>query len=110
MDAGEGHDPWRCLCSTLPAVPVSAALLTPVRDGSDTLTDVVISAGNHIRPTEWLESPDRQAGQRFFEAARTGAAATGLLSAFRDVLTTGRSLDGLVVDYTEHRGVRAHRP
>jgi hypothetical protein len=75
VDAGEDHDPWRCLCSTLPAIPVSAALLTPLRDDSGTVTDFVISAGNHIRSTEWLESPDRQAGQRFFEVARPGAAA-----------------------------------
>ncbi|MFI6104834.1 PP2C family protein-serine/threonine phosphatase [Streptomyces sp. NPDC051310] len=109
VDAGEDHDPWRCLCSTLPAIPVSAALLTPLRDDSGTVTDFVISAGNHIRSTEWLKSPDQQAGQRFFEVARPGAAATGLLSAFREVLTTGRSLDGLVVDYTEDRYGRLRR-
>ncbi|MEU9007534.1 hypothetical protein AB0D15_37945, partial [Streptomyces sp. NPDC048551] len=30
--AGEEHDPWACLCATLPAIPVSAALLVPVRE------------------------------------------------------------------------------
>ncbi|MFG3496714.1 PP2C family protein-serine/threonine phosphatase [Streptomyces sp. NPDC047886] len=109
VDAGEGHDPWRCLCATLPAIPVSAALLEPVRDRSGHIEDFVIRAGNHIRSAEWLVSPDQQAGQRFFTAARPGAATSGLLAALRNVLATGRSLNGLVVDYTEERYGRLRR-
>ncbi|MET9803089.1 SpoIIE family protein phosphatase [Streptomyces sp. NPDC006368] len=109
VDAGEDHDPMRCVCSTLPAIPVSAALLTPVRDASGEVEDFVIQAGNHIRSAEWLVSPDRQVGQRFFASARPGAVVSGLRSALRDVLVTGRSLNGLVVDYTEERYGRLKR-
>ncbi|MEV3988789.1 PP2C family protein-serine/threonine phosphatase [Streptomyces sp. NPDC049837] len=109
VDAGDGHDPWRCLCATLPAIPVSAALLSPVRDDSGRITDFVIRAGNHIRSAEWLVSPDQQVGQRFFGEARPGAAAGGLLAALREVLATGHALNGLVVDYTEERYGRLRR-
>ncbi|MET9428416.1 PP2C family protein-serine/threonine phosphatase [Streptomyces sp. NPDC003036] len=109
VDADEDHDPWRCLCATLPGIPVSAALLAPVRDDSGAVTDFVIRAGNHIRSVEWLVPPDQQVGQRFFEVARTGAAASGLLSALSEVLETGRALGGLVVDYTEERYGRLRR-
>lgn len=101
-DADEQHDPWTCLCATLPAIPVSAALLTPVRNDSGEITDFIIRAGNHIRSAEWLLSPDQQVGQRFM-TARPGAAAGALLPALSEVLETGRSLNGLVVDYTEER-------
>ncbi|GGT34923.1 PP2C family protein-serine/threonine phosphatase [Streptomyces purpureus] len=104
----EPHDPWACVCAALPAIPVSAALLTPVRDDTDQITDFVIRAGNHIRSAEWLEAPDRQVGQRFL-AARPGAATSGLLAALTEVLQTGRALDGLVVDYTEERHGRLRR-
>ncbi|MEU0737635.1 PP2C family protein-serine/threonine phosphatase [Streptomyces lavendulocolor] len=103
VDADERHDPWTCLCATLPAIPVSAALLAPVRDDSGGVTDFVIRAGNHIRSAEWLVSPDQQVGQRFFAEARPGAAAGGLLAALKEVLDGGRALNGLVVDYTEER-------
>ncbi|MDN3293283.1 PP2C family protein-serine/threonine phosphatase [Streptomyces ficellus] len=109
VDAGEGHDPWRCLCAALPAIPVSAALLTPVRDASGEITDFIIRAGNHIRSVEWLVSPDQQVGQAFFGQARQGAAASGLLAALKKVMATGRSLNGLVVDYTEERYGRLRR-
>ncbi|MFF8844095.1 PP2C family protein-serine/threonine phosphatase [Streptomyces sp. NPDC015127] len=107
-DAGDDHDPWTCVCSTLPAIPVSAALLAPVRDDAGTIVDFVIRAGNHIRSAQWLVSPDEQVGQRFL-AARPGAADSGLLPALSDVLATGRSLGGLVVDYTEQRHGRLRR-
>jgi serine phosphatase RsbU (regulator of sigma subunit) len=109
VDADERHDPWRCLCATLPAIPVSAALLAPVRDDSGGVTDFIIRAGNHIRSAEWLVSPDQQVGQRFFAEARPGAAAGGLLAALKDVLDDGRALNGLVVDYTEERYGRLRR-
>ncbi|QGV82228.1 PP2C family protein-serine/threonine phosphatase [Streptomyces ficellus] len=109
VDAAEGHDASRCLCAALPAVPVSAALLSPVRDDSGEITDFVIRAGNHIRSAEWLVSPDQQAGQLFFAEARPGAAAGGLLAALKDVLATGHALNGLVVDYTEERYGRLRR-
>lgn len=105
---GEDHDPWSCVCAALPAIPVSAALLTPVRDDHGGIVDFVIRAGNHIRSVEWLEAPGHQVGRRFMEA-RPGAAASGLLGALADVLTSGRPMDGLVVDYTEERLGRLHR-
>ncbi|MEE1753190.1 PP2C family protein-serine/threonine phosphatase [Streptomyces sp. SP18CS02] len=108
VGAGEGHDPLGCVCATLPAIPVSAALLAPVRDDAGGITDFVIRAGNHVRSADWLVAPDQQVGRRFLEA-RPGAAATGLLPALADVLATGRSLDGLVVDYTEERHGRLKR-
>ncbi|WP_336320406.1 PP2C family protein-serine/threonine phosphatase [Streptomyces lavendofoliae] len=108
-DADEQHDPWTCLCATLPAIPVSAALLSPVRDDSGGITDFVIRAGNHIRSAEWLVSPDQQVGQRFFTEARPGAAAGGLLAALKDVLADGLPLNGMVVDYTEERCGRLRR-
>lgn len=98
--AGGDHDPWACLCATLPAVPVSAALLAPVRDAEGRVTDFVIRAGNHVRCADWLPSPDEQVGQRLGEA-RPGLAAGGLLDALRGVLETGRVVKGLVVDCTE---------
>ncbi|QGZ47473.1 SpoIIE family protein phosphatase [Streptomyces sp. QHH-9511] len=107
-DDEDNRDPWSCVCAALPAVPVSAALLTPLRDDNGEVVDFVIRAGNHIRSVEWLEAPGRQAGQRFMEA-RPGAAASGLLAALADVLATGRPMDGLVVDYTEERLGRLHR-
>ncbi|GGU38650.1 PP2C family protein-serine/threonine phosphatase [Streptomyces lavendofoliae] len=108
-DAGGQHDPWTCLCATLPAIPVSAALLSPVRDDSGGITDFVIRAGNHIRSAEWLVPPDQQVGQRFFAEARPGAAAGGLLAALKDVLADGLALNGMVVDYTEERYGRLRR-
>lgn len=103
-----GHDPWSCVYSSLSAVPVSAALLEPVRDDSGEITDFVIRAGNHVRSAQWLEEPDGQVGQRFLEA-RPGAAASGLLAALIAVFTSGRALDGLTVDYTEERHGRLRR-
>ncbi|MEU6487433.1 PP2C family protein-serine/threonine phosphatase [Streptomyces sp. NPDC046887] len=108
-DAGEGHDPWHCLCAALPAVPMSAALLAPVRDGSGEIVDFVIRAGNHVRSADWLMPPDQQVGRPFFAEARPGARASGLLSALRQVLATGRALGGMVVDYTEERYGRLRR-
>ncbi|MFF8830977.1 PP2C family protein-serine/threonine phosphatase [Streptomyces sp. NPDC015131] len=109
VDPGEGHDPRTCLCATLPAIPVSAALLEPERNDTGAVTDFRITAGNHIRSAEWLVSPDQQAGQLFFAEARPGAAAGGLLDALRDVVETGLPLNGLVVDYTEERYGRLRR-
>ncbi|MFE5769445.1 hypothetical protein ACFQ7O_13930 [Streptomyces sp. NPDC056485] len=43
--AGDGHDPWGCVCATLPAIPVSAALLVPVRDESGRTGDFTVRAG-----------------------------------------------------------------
>ncbi|PRH77436.1 serine/threonine-protein phosphatase [Streptomyces solincola] len=108
-DAGADHDKWRCLCAALPAVPLSAALLTPVRDGDGEVTDFTIRAGNHVRSAEWLSPPDHQVGQPFFAEARPGARSSGLLAALRQVLVTGRALNGLVVDYTEERYGRLRR-
>ncbi|WP_175411021.1 hypothetical protein [Streptomyces sp. TRM64462] len=108
VGAGAAHDPWRCLCATLPAIPASAALLEPVRDESGAITDFLIRAGNHVRSSEWLVPPDEQVGRRYL-AARPGAAAGGLLDALTEVLETGRALNGLVVDYTEERFGRLRR-
>ncbi|MGW7432294.1 PP2C family protein-serine/threonine phosphatase [Streptomyces sp. NPDC054861] len=104
----EEHDPWSCICATLPAIPVSAALLAPVRDDDGGVVDFVIRAGNHIRSAEWLEAPAHQVGQRFMEA-RPGAAASGLLAALSETLTTGIPMESVVVDYTEERLGRLHR-
>ncbi|MFF3215526.1 hypothetical protein ACFYYB_33455 [Streptomyces sp. NPDC002886] len=46
-DGPEGHDPWACVCATLPAIPVSAALLVPVRDAAGRTVDFTVRAGNH---------------------------------------------------------------
>ncbi|MBM9623278.1 PP2C family protein-serine/threonine phosphatase [Streptomyces zhihengii] len=101
-DGGEDHDPWACLCATLPAVPVSAALLSPVRGPDGGIADFLIRAGNHVRSAEWLPSPDQQVG-RLFTEARPGVAAGGLIAALAEVVETGRALTGRVVDYTEER-------
>lgn len=101
-DTGEGHDPWACLCATLPAVPVSAALLSPVRDADGRITDFLVRAGNHVRSVDWLPSPDQQTGSLFTEA-RPGVASCGLIDALREVVETGRALTGRVVDHTEER-------
>ncbi|MGW7054314.1 PP2C family protein-serine/threonine phosphatase [Streptomyces sp. NPDC054887] len=108
QDGTPGQDPWACLCSSMSAIPVSAALLDPVFDESGEITDFVIRAGNHVRSSEWLEAPDTQVGQRFLEA-RPGAAASGLLSALAAVFKSGRALNGLTVDYTEERHGRLRR-
>ncbi|GGX14138.1 hypothetical protein [Streptomyces chryseus] len=107
-DGSPGDDPWACLCSSMSAIPVSAALLDPVLDESGGITDFVIRAGNHVRSAEWLEAPDTQVGQRFLEA-RPGAATSGLLAALTSVFTSGRALNGLTVDYTEERHGRLRR-
>ncbi|WP_455351720.1 PP2C family protein-serine/threonine phosphatase [Streptomyces sp. SYSU K217416] len=107
-DAAPGHDPWACLCATLPAIPVSAALLTPVRDDDGDTVDFVIRAGNHVRSAQWLDPPDRLVGRRLL-AVRPGADSSGLLDAFTEVLRTGRALKSLTVDYTEQREGRLHR-
>ncbi|MFF5703809.1 SpoIIE family protein phosphatase [Streptomyces sp. NPDC012794] len=107
-DAGQEHDPWACVCATLPAIPVSAALLAPVEDADGRTADFVVRAGNHVRSAEWLDPPDRQVGSRLL-AARPGAEAGGLLAALTDVLRTGRALKAHPVDYTEWRGGRLHR-
>ncbi|MET7758126.1 SpoIIE family protein phosphatase [Streptomyces sp. NPDC005389] len=96
------------VCSVLAAIPASAVLLEAVQDETGTVLDFRIVAGNRVRSADWLEAPDHQVGQRFLEA-RPGAAASGLLTALADVVTTGKPLDGLVVDYTEQRLGRIHR-
>ncbi|WP_418959986.1 PP2C family protein-serine/threonine phosphatase [Streptomyces tritici] len=104
------HDPGvKGLCAALSAVPASAALLEAVRDeGSGAVRDFRIVAGNRVRSAEWLEAPDRQVGQGFLEA-RPGAAQSGLFAALAELYTTGGSLEGRVVDYTEQRLGRLHR-
>ncbi|OEJ30867.1 PP2C family protein-serine/threonine phosphatase [Streptomyces subrutilus] len=104
----EGHDPWACVCATLPAIPVSAALLVPVRDGDGRTVDFTVRAGNHVRPARWLDSPDRHVGSRLGDV-QPGAAASGLVDALAEVLRTGRALKALAVDYTEQRGDGLHR-
>ncbi|MFD9568662.1 PP2C family protein-serine/threonine phosphatase [Streptomyces sp. NPDC059982] len=107
--AGEEHDPWACLCATLPAIPVSAALLVPVReDGTGRTVDFTVRAGNHVRAADWLEAPDRHAGRRLLEV-QPGAAAGGLIDALSGVLDSGRALKAYAVDYTEHRMDGLHR-
>ncbi|GAA3387075.1 PP2C family protein-serine/threonine phosphatase [Streptomyces roseoviridis] len=110
----------RCLCSThdpdtlgtcaaLSAIPASAALLEPIReDGTGTVRDYLIVAGNRTRSADWLESPDQQVGQRFLEA-RPGAASSGLLASLVEVTGGGGPMEGRVVDYTEQRLGRLHR-
>ncbi|MFF6776578.1 PP2C family protein-serine/threonine phosphatase [Streptomyces sp. NPDC012637] len=118
--AGHAAASPRCLCSihdqgapgvcaALDAIPASALLLEPlVEEGTGTVWDFRIVAGNRIRSADWLEAPDRQVGQRFLEA-RPGAAGSGLLAALTDVLAGGTPLEGRVVDYTEQRLGRLHR-
>ncbi|MFJ7067770.1 PP2C family protein-serine/threonine phosphatase [Streptomyces sp. NPDC101115] len=118
--AGRSAASPRCLCSihdqgapgvcaALDAIPASALLLEPlVEEGTGTVWDFRIVAGNRIRSADWLEAPDRQVGQRFLEA-RPGAAGSGLLAALTDVLAGGAPLEGRVVDYTEQRLGRLHR-
>ncbi|MER5726751.1 PP2C family protein-serine/threonine phosphatase [Streptomyces sp. NPDC002138] len=107
-DEGAEHDPWGCICATLPAIPVSAALLVPVRDGTGRTVDFTVRAGNHVRAAEWLEAPDRHAGRRLLEV-QPGAAAGGLIGALSEVLSSGRALRAYAVDYTEHRTDGLHR-
>ncbi len=104
----EGHDPWACVCATLPAIPVSAALLVPVRDEDGRAVDFTVRAGNHVRSVEWLEAPDRQTGRRLLEV-QPGAAAGGLIDALAGVLDTGRALHSYALDYTEQRSDGLHR-
>ncbi|MET9605914.1 PP2C family protein-serine/threonine phosphatase [Streptomyces sp. NPDC006512] len=107
-DAGNGHDPWACVCATLPAIPASAALLVPVPDGSGRTVDFTIRAGNHVRAAEWLEAPDGHTGRRLLEV-QPGAAAGGLIDALSDVLSGGRALHSYAMDYTEQRTDGLHR-
>ncbi|MEV7725357.1 PP2C family protein-serine/threonine phosphatase [Streptomyces sp. NPDC087917] len=107
-EGGDGHDPWACVCATLPAVPVSAALLEPVRDDSGRVVDFRVKAGNHVRSAHWLDAPDRQVGRRLLDV-QPGAAASGLLDALADVLGSGRALKEHAVDYTEQRHDGLHR-
>ncbi|MGW0363775.1 PP2C family protein-serine/threonine phosphatase [Streptomyces sp. NPDC002990] len=104
----EGHDPWACVCAALPAIPLSAALLVPVRDDSGRTVDFIVRAGNHVRSAEWLDAPDLQIGRRLLEV-QPGAAAGGLVGALDEVLTTGRALKGYALDYTERRSDGLHR-
>lgn len=107
-DAGEGHDPWACVCATLPAIPVSAALFVPLRDDSGRVVDFTVRAGNHVRAAEWLEAPDRTIGRRLL-AVQPGAAAGGLVDALSEVLDTRRALRAYALDYTEQRRDGLHR-
>ncbi|MGR4880885.1 PP2C family protein-serine/threonine phosphatase [Streptomyces sp. LARHCF249] len=107
-DVVEGHDPWECVCATLPAIPLSAALFTPVRDETGRTVDFTVQAGNHVRAAEWLEAPDRQIGRRLLEV-QPGAAVGGLVRALDSVLDTGRALKAYALDYTEQRSDGLHR-
>lgn len=107
-DAAEGHDPWACVCATLPAIPVSAALLVPVRDEDGHTVEFTVRAGNRVRSAQWLDAPDRQIGRRLLEV-QPGAAASGLIGALVGVLSGGRALQAHAVDYTEQRGDGLHR-
>lgn len=107
-DAAEGHDPWACVCATLPAIPVSAALLVPVRDEGGQTVDFTVRAGNHVSSAHWLDAPDRQIGRRLLEV-QPGAAAGGLIGALDGVLSSGRALQAYAVDYTEQRSDGLHR-
>lgn len=107
-DGEEGHDPWACVCATLPAIPISAALLAPVRDADGRTVDFTVKAGNHVRSAQWLDAPDRQIGRRLLEV-QPGAAAGGLIEALAGVLGTGRALQSHAVDYTEQRSDGLHR-
>lgn len=105
---GEEHDPWECVCATLPAIPLSAALFTPVRDAAGRTVDFTVQAGNHVRAAEWLESPDHQVGRRLLEV-QPGASGGGLVGALDSVLTGGRPLKSYALDYTEQRSDGLHR-
>lgn len=107
-DGPEGHDPLACLCATLPAIPVSAALLVPVRDDSGRTVDFTVRAGNHVRSAQWLEAPDHHVGRRLREV-QPGAAAGGLIDALAGVLGSGRAMKARAVDYTEQRSDGLHR-
>ncbi|MEU9028029.1 PP2C family protein-serine/threonine phosphatase [Streptomyces sp. NPDC048383] len=107
-DAAQGHDPWACVCATLPAIPVSAALLAPVTDDRGRTVDFRVRAGNHVRSSAWLDAPDRLVGERLGDV-RPGAEGAGLLDALREVLRTGRALKAHPVDYTEWRPDGLHR-
>ncbi|WP_030303166.1 PP2C family protein-serine/threonine phosphatase [Streptomyces katrae] len=107
-DQGDGHDPWACVCATLPAIPVSAALLVPVRDENGRTGDFTVRAGNHVRSAPWLDAPDGHIGRRLLEV-QPGAAAGGLIDALAEVLSTGRALRAHAVDYTEQRSDGLHR-
>ncbi|MFF2194836.1 PP2C family protein-serine/threonine phosphatase [Streptomyces sp. NPDC058157] len=107
-DGATDHDPWACVCATLPAIPVSAALLAPVADEDGRTEDFVIRAGNHVRSAAWLDAPDRQVGKRLREV-RPGVDGSGLLENLKEVLHTGRALRGFPVDYTERRPDGLHR-
>ncbi|MFC9293968.1 PP2C family protein-serine/threonine phosphatase [Streptomyces sp. NPDC057011] len=107
-DDAEGRDPWACVCATLPAIPVSAALLEPVRDEEGRTVDFRVRAGNQVRSAQWLDAPDRQIGRRLLEV-QPGAAAGGLIDALAGVLATGRALQAHSVDYTEQRSDGLHR-
>ncbi|MGW0120341.1 PP2C family protein-serine/threonine phosphatase [Streptomyces sp. NPDC003327] len=104
------HDPGAPgLCGALTAIPVSAALLEPVRDDeTGAVRDFRLVAGNRVQSADWLESPDQQVGQRLLEA-RPGAAQSGLLGSLVDLVENGTALRGRVVDYTEQRLGRLHR-
>ncbi|WP_411103069.1 PP2C family protein-serine/threonine phosphatase [Streptomyces sp. cmx-4-9] len=107
-DDPQEHDPWACLCATLPAIPVSAALLVPVRDADGRTVDFTVKAGNHVRSAQWLDAPDRQVGRRLL-TVQPGAAAGGLIDALAGVLESGRALKAHPVDYTEQRSDGLHR-
>ncbi|MFI6284742.1 PP2C family protein-serine/threonine phosphatase [Streptomyces sp. NPDC051018] len=99
---GEGNGREPSLDAVLRAVPVSAALLSPVRDAGGAITDFIIRAGNEVRSTEWMEPAGRQVGQRLLRV-RPGYGTTGLVAALAHAVTTGEPLTGLTVDYTEER-------
>ncbi len=107
-DAGGEHDPWACVCAALPAIPLSAALFTPVRDEAGVTVDFTVKAGNHVRAAEWLEAPNGQVGRRLREV-QPGAAVGGLVGALDSVLDTGRALKAYALDYTEQRSDGLHR-
>ncbi|MFD9412082.1 PP2C family protein-serine/threonine phosphatase [Streptomyces sp. NPDC059989] len=107
-DGAENAGPWACVCATLPAIPVSAALLEPVRDEDGRTVDFRVKAGNHVRSAQWLDAPDRQIGRLLLEV-QPGAAAGGLIDALAGVLGTGRALQAHPVDYTEQRSDGLHR-
>ncbi|MEW2135220.1 PP2C family protein-serine/threonine phosphatase [Streptomyces sp. NPDC005409] len=107
-DEGGEHDPWACVCATLPAIPLSAALFTPEHDEAGRTVDFTVTAGNHVRAAEWLEAPDRQIGRRLLEV-QPGAAVGGLVGALDSVLRTGRALKSYALDYTEQRSDGLHR-
>ncbi|MGW7103439.1 PP2C family protein-serine/threonine phosphatase [Streptomyces sp. NPDC054838] len=103
-----GHDPWGCVCAALPAIPVSAALLAPVRDEGGRVVDFRVRAGNHVRSAQWLDTPDTQVGRQLLEV-QPGAAAGGLVGVLSEVLDTGRAVHSYAVDYTEQHRDGLHR-